>query len=123
MASAARVFSNKLQHNVSESTVHLIRDAYRQELRKKWCREDHEDEMSVLLTKKRGRCVMLGEDIGKKVQLYMKKAKERGGAVSMRSVVATARGIVLKLNRSLLAELGGPVTLNKHWAPSLLRRM
>lgn len=37
--------------------------------------------------------------------------------------MAAARGIVLKLDRSLLAELGGLVTLNRHWARSLLRRM
>ena len=41
----------------------------------------------------------------------------------MRSVVVAARGIVRKLDCSLLAEFGGPVTLNKHWAQSLLRRM
>ena len=120
VASAARVFSHKLQQSISESTVRSIRNAYRQELRKKGRREDNEDEMSIhvhiLPTKKRGRRVMLREDIDKKVQLYIKKTRESGVAVSVQSVVAAARGIVLKLNRSSLAELGGPVTLNKHWA-------
>ena len=48
VALAPRVFSHKLQHNVSESTVCSIRDVYRQELRKKRRCEDDEDEMSVL---------------------------------------------------------------------------
>ena len=99
VASAARVFSHKLQHNVSESTVRSIRDAYRQELRKKRRHKDDEDGMSVLPTIKQGRHVTLGEDIDKKVQLYIKKTRESGGAVSVRSVVAAARGIILKLNR------------------------
>lgn len=79
--------------------------------------------MSALPTKKRGERVMLGEDLDKKVQMYIKKTRESGGAVSVRSIVAAARGIVLKLDRSLLAELGGLVTLNRYWAQSLLRRM
>ena len=33
VVSAARVFSHKLQQNISESTIRLIRGAYRQELR------------------------------------------------------------------------------------------
>ena len=117
-----RVFSHRLRERVSESTVRSIRDAYRQELRKR-SREDDEEEMSALPTKKRGKHVMLGEDLNKKVQMYIKKTRESGGAVSVRSIVAEARGIVLKLDHSLLAELGGPVTLNRHWARSLLRRM
>ena len=42
VVSAARVFSHKLQQNISESTVHSIRDAYRQELQKKRRCEDGE---------------------------------------------------------------------------------
>ena len=57
---------------------------------------------------------MLGEDIDNKIQLYIKKTRVSGGAVSVRSVVAAARRIVCKLDHSLLAEFGGPVTLNKH---------
>ena len=33
---------------------------------------------------------------------------------------AAARGIVLKYNPSMLAELGGPVDLNQYWVHSLL---
>ena len=77
--------------------------------------------MSALPAKNQGKRVMLGEDLDKKVQMYIKKTRESGGAVSVQSIVAAARGIVLKLDRSLLAELGGLVTLNRHRAQSLLR--
>lgn len=37
--------------------------------------------------------------------------------------MVAARGILLKCNRSVLAEFGGPVELNRNWAHSLLKRM
>ena len=58
-----------------------------------------------------------------KVQVYLKKVREGGGAVSARIAMAAARGILLKCNQSMLAEFGGPVQLNRHWAHSLLKRM
>ena len=66
---------------------------------------------------------MLGKEISDKVQLYIKKTREGGGAVSVRSIIVSAQGIVrvLKLNCSVLVEFGEPVTLNKHWAWSSLK--
>lgn len=49
-----------------------------------------------------------------KVQLYLKKIKDGGGAVSARIVMAAARGILLKCDRTQLEEFGGPVPLNRH---------
>ena len=37
--------------------------------------------------------------------------------------MAAARGILLKCNRSMLAEFGGPVQLSRTWAHSLLKQM
>ena len=53
------------------------------------------------------------------------KVREGGatGVVSARIAVAAARGILLASNRNMLAELGGPVELNRHWAYSLFKRM
>ena len=122
VAAAARFFSKKLKDTISESTVRSIRDSYKRELKAgKRSRDDDSDE--ELSTKKRGRPFLLGKDIDEKVQLYLKKTREGGGTVSARGTMAAARGIVLKLNHSLLAEFGGPVTLCKPWAQSLLRRM
>lgn len=121
VTSAARVFSRRLRNTVAESTVRSMRDAYRDELRKRSA-EDVE-EMSVLPSKKRGRRVLLDEELDKTVQLYLRKTRQGGGAVSTRSVVAAAHAIVLTMNHSLLTEFGGPITLNKSWERSLLRRM
>ena len=55
--------------------------------------------------------------------MYLKKVREGGGVVSARIAMAAAKGILLTCNRSMLAEFGGPVTLNRPWAYSLLERM
>ena len=57
------------------------------------------------------------------MQLYLKKVRQGGGAVSARIAIAAARGILRKCNSSLLVENGGPIELNRHWAHSLLASM
>ena len=79
--------------------------------------------MTVLPAKKRGRPVLLGEDLDGKVQLYLKKVREGGGVVSARIAMAAARGILLSCDQTKLVEFGGHVELNRHWAYSLLSRM
>ena len=122
-AEAARHFSRKLGSKVRESSVKSIKKAYLEELRKRPRNDDGEEPISVLPVKKRGRKVLLGDDLDQKVQIYLRKVREGGGAVSARIVSAAARGILLKYNPSMLAERGGPADLNQFWARSLLRRM
>ena len=122
VVSAARVFSQRLEKTVSETTVRSIRNAYREELRKKRSRAGN-DEVSILPSKKHGRRVLLGQELDKKVQLYLKKVREGGGAVSSRIAMAAAHRILMKCNRGMLSEFGGPVQLNNDWARSLLKRM
>lgn len=55
------------------------------------------------------------------MQIYLKKVREGGGAVSARIVMAAARGILLSCNRTI--ECGGHVDFNQEWAYSLLRQM
>ena len=56
--------------------------------------------------------MLLGDDLDKKVQMYLKKVREGGGVVSARIAMAAARGIVLTCDRSLLVEFGGHVELS-----------
>lgn len=122
-AATARHFSMKLGSKVSESTVKSIKKAYLEELRKRPRTDDGGEPISALPVKKCGRKLLLGDDLDQKVQIYLRKVREGGGAVSDRIVIAAAKGIVLKYNPSMLAELGGPVDLNEYWAHSLLKRM
>ena len=38
-------------------------------------------------------------------------------------ILGTARDLLLKNNRTLLSDFGGPITLEKDWARSVLQRM
>ncbi len=99
-----------------------IKQVYLGELWKR-ARTNDGGEIAALPVKKRGRKVLLGEDLDRKVQIYLKTVREGGGAVSARITMAAARGIVLKCDRSVLAEFGGPIELNRHWGHSLLKPM
>ena len=105
-----------------KSTVTSIRKAYLEGMREKRAAEGDGD-LALLPQKKRGRRLLLGDDLDFKVQVYLKKVREGGGVVSARIAMAAAKGILLTCNRSMLAEYGGPITLNRPWAYSLLERM
>ena len=115
-------FQNNGGSKISDSTVKSIKKAYLQEMRKR-PRSDDAEEIAALPTKKRGRKLLLGEDLDMKVQIYLRKVRKDGGAVSARIAMAAARGILFKRNPSLLVQNGGPVDLNKFWAHSLMKRM
>lgn len=104
------------------TTVHSIKKAYLEETRAKRAAED-EGEVTSLPLKKRGRPVLLGEELDSMVQQYLTKVREGGGVVTARIAVAAARGILMSCDRSKLVEFGGHVELNRHWAYSLLNRM
>ena len=119
-AAASRRFSRLLGKSISENTVKSIKKAYKEEVRKR-PRED--PDVDFLPTNKRGRKVLLGKELDDKVQAYVKQVREGGGSVSSRLVIAGAKGIILASNCSLLSDYGGPVTLSRAWAQSLLQRM
>ncbi len=62
--------------------------------------------------------LLLGIDMDIKVQIYLRKLRDGGGAVSAR--VAIAAGIVLTCEKTKLQEYGGPVLLGKAWTHPLL---
>ncbi len=78
--------------------------------------------MVSLPVKKRGRSLLLGEDLDMKVQLYLNnvRCQGNGGVVSSRIVMAAAS---FSYDKYRLVEFGGPVLLNRHWAHSLLKKM
>ena len=77
----------------------------------------------MIFSKKRGAPLKLGVDLDRQVQAYLRALREIGGVVNTAIVMASARGIMLKVDSTSLAEFGGHITLTKDWAKSLLRRM
>ena len=49
--------------------------------------------------------------------------REKKGVANMSVVIARARGLLKRMERTRFAEYGGPATLSRGWAKSLLQRM
>ena len=113
---AARHFSLELGRNINPSTIRGFKKAYLQELN--WKRRAEEDNLTVtrLPAKKRGRPLLLGEEFEQKVQLYLRVIWESGGAVNAAIALGVARGVILKLNWTMLVENGGHVNLGQRFA-------
>ena len=85
----------------------------------------------TLPEKGRGRPLLLGKYLDKKLQLCVKKVKEGNAVVSSKVVMAAACGILKVYGRHAEAGLEdeeagsglGYIRLNRHWAYSFLRRL
>ena len=84
---AARRFSMKLGRKVSISTVDSIKQAYLETAQNKRTL-DSDDDVSILPPMKHGRPFIFGEDLDKRIQLYLKKVRDGGGVVTAAIVVA-----------------------------------
>ncbi len=81
------------------------------------------DDITRLPSKKRGQPLMIGEDLDKKVQLYVKQLRRTHATVNTAIVLSAGEGIVLGLDPSLLSRNGGTIELTRDWAKSLMQRM
>ena len=64
---------------MSHSTAKSMKKAYEEELcKRRRCDDGSVQEISDLPAKKRGRNVLLGEDLDMKVQLYLRKVRQGG---------------------------------------------
>ena len=116
-AGAVRHFRKEFS-NLGESTVRLFRKQYIAELQRK----GHDQEISSLPKKKRGRPLALAELDGK-FQQYLRSLRRAGAPINARIVMAAAEGIIKATDRTLLSENGGHIQLTKAWAYSILKRM
>ena len=76
-----------------------------------------------LPVKKRGRPLLLGEELDTEVKRYIRAVREGGGVINTAITMAAATAIVRKADRNLLAENGRSITITSNWAKSLLYRM
>ena len=112
-----------MDKTVSRTTAHDYKVAYEKELSRKRKAGDVDLSVKALPAKKRGRKLLLGDEIDKKVQKYLRALRDNAGSVSIDIVIAAAKGIVMKTNKHMLIEYGGHVDLSKNWAKALIKRM
>ena len=63
---------------------------------------------------------LLGDELDKKLQLYLRRIREHGGPVTAGITIAVARGLLLAEHMN---KLGEHIKLNRHWGYGLLRRL
>ena len=117
--------------NISEPTARKFKEEYLKKLNElileQSCSGDNSTsklvEVKALPTKPQGRPLLLGEELDKCVQDYIKNLREIGGVVNTAIVIGAADGIVGARNCGLLVENGGHVSITKGWAKSILHCM
>ena len=124
IAAAIRHFSrNKQFPNLKEASMRGWKNAYCKEVLIQSSRKRGPVEIEELPQKRRGRPLLLGEEMEAEVKSFIKVAREKGTIVNSHTVIATARGVVISHDANLLLENGGYIEITKSWAQRLLERM
>ena len=111
-----------MRTSVSEAIIKSIKICYKDELRKQQTGTGS-SVVKLLSEKKRGRTLLLGDELDKKLQLYLRRIREDGGPVTAGIAIAAARGLLMAEHKNRLVENGGHIKLNRHWAYGFFRRM
>ena len=106
---------------LKETSVRRFKDLFQQSLKRS--RSDSLEDVSELPNKKMGRPLLIGEELDRQVQEYLRYLREQGSAVNSAIAIATAEGVVRSVDVNLLACNGGGNILTKPWARGLLGRM
>lgn len=72
---------------------------------------------------KRGRPLLLGENLDNQVRSYIKAVHEKQGVINTAIIIACAEAIVRKMDKNLLKENAGPIEPIKPWTKSLLHQI
>ena len=114
---AVQKFSASLGFPVSEATVRNFKREVQKLLSDGQALESIE-----LPERKRGRPLLLPEEIDQLTKKFIQSLRLCGSPVSSSIVVAAAKGILTHKACSLLKEYGGQIELTKSWAFSFLTR-
>ena len=109
---------------LTEPTVRRLKAEY-QEFVKGLPKGEKSEVKEMPCKKKQGRPLLLGNELDRQVQDYIKYLRERGTAINTSVVMASAEGIVKSKDANLLKENGnfGGIEITKSWAHVLLGRM
>jgi len=73
-------------------------------------------ELQDLPGKKRGRPLMIGEELNQQMQDYISYLRTRGVIINTHVVIGVGTGVVMGKDANLLASNGGGILLTKDWA-------
>ena len=121
-----RYYAKRFPHlALKETTVRRIKNAYLLELKSNPVLTEPETDEAVpeLPCKKKGRPLLIGEELDKQVHDYLHVLRKHGTPVNIAIVIACGEGIVKSKDANLLAVNDGTITLSKDWAKYVLKRM
>ena len=91
-------YAKKLGHCVWTCTIHCIKSAYQDEIRKIRASGNGEP-LDSLPHKKQGKPVRISKKVDGKVTAWIKRVREPGGSVSSQVMITTAHGILTSLEQ------------------------
>ena len=124
---AIRRYSEEFRLVIKDSTLSTWKSKYCDAIKE--CQkggkyaESGEIVVTSLPSKKRGRPLLIGNDLDKQVQSYVRATRDGKGAVTTTVVLAAGEAILNHGNKKLSHDNGGPIKLTRHWAKSVLDRM
>lgn len=125
-AKTLRKFKDRFP-DLKESTARYMRGKYHTEIKSRKRKLEFNDDQNIdvieIQPKKRGRPLLIGNELDSKVQSYVNVLRKNTSVINVAIILSAARGIVMKTDKHLLTEFGGHIELSKHWAKSLLARM
>lgn len=120
--SAARYFTGVFSRDLNESTARRLKTEYLQQSKKK--RQSSKTAViTELITKEKGRPLMLDVKMDKALEEYISSLRVVGGVINTTIVMGAAKGIISARDVSKLVSHGGHIDISKSWAKSLLHRM
>ena len=124
MENAAAVKKFTTSHDIGKSTVRLFKKRYLDEIKNLENTGVSEVHVRSLPKLKRGRKLMLGEQLDVKVKNYAQALRSAGSPIGSSIVMAAGEGFIVRAHdRTQLMQHGGYIQITKTWALSLLKRM
>ena len=111
--------------SLKETSVRRFKENYQDQLKKSIhsLSSDSPNIVRELVPKKRGRPLLIGEELDEQVREYIRELRREGVVINSDVAIAVGTGIVMNSDTNLLVANGGHIDLTKHWAKYLLSRM
>ena len=110
---------------MKETSVRRFKENYQDQLKESIhsLSSDLPNIVRELVPKKRGRPLLIGEELDEQVREYIRELRREGVVINSDVAIAVGTGIVMNSDANLLVANGGHIDLTKHWAKYLLSRM